>query len=167
MSLAFIGIGSNLNNPQQQAEQALLSLSEIPQCRVIQHSSWYQNRAIGPGEQPDFINGVAALNTQLEPHALLDQLQAIEHQQKRVRGVHWGPRTIDLDLLLYDQMCIDTARLQVPHPFLTQRDFVLYPLAELQPELILPCGTAIATLLKHQPNNLIKLVSPALGATSD
>lgn len=148
----FIGLGSNLpgelDSPQQQIFSALQELDALPQTRLVQASPLYQSRAVGP-EQPDYINAVAQLGTRLEPLALLDALQALEQQHRRVRLQHWGPRTLDLDLLLYGNDTIDHPRLTVPHAFLTQRAFVLYPLADLAPELVLPCGTSLLPLLDN------------------
>lgn len=148
---AYIGIGSNLADPQQQVRRALQELAAIPGTRLLQASPCYQSLAVGPGDQPDYINGVALLETSLEAHALLDQLQAIEQAHERVREIRWGPRTLDLDLLLYGNDIIATERLRVPHPYLTQRNFVLYPLADIAPQLILPSGDALASLLAGCP----------------
>lgn len=144
---AYIGLGSNLEHPRQQVERALQELAQIPDTRLLKTSPLYQSLAVGPGEQPDFINGVALLETELEAHALLDQLQAIENAHERVREVRWGPRTLDLDLLLFGTETINTERLQVPHPYLSQRNFVLYPLANIAPQLALPCGDTLESLL--------------------
>lgn len=148
-TVAYIGLGSNLENPRQQVEQALRELAQIPETNLVTASPWYQSRAVGSGEQEDYINGVAQLDTALEPHALLDQLQAIENAHERVREIRWGPRTLDLDLLLFGSETIDTERLQVPHPYLTQRNFVLYPLADIAPQLILPCGDTLESLMAN------------------
>lgn len=148
-TVAYIGLGSNLDNPRQQVEQALQELAQIPETSLVSASPWYQSRAVGPGEQQDYINGVAQLATGLAPHDLLDQLQAIENAHERVREIRWGPRTLDLDLLLYGSEIIDTERLQVPHPYLTQRNFVLYPLTDIAPQLILPCGDTLESLMAH------------------
>lgn len=148
---AYIGIGSNLDGPLQQVQRALQELAAIPDTRLVQASPWYQSLAVGPGEQPNYVNGVALLETTLEAHALLDQLQAIEQAHERVREIRWGPRTLDLDLLLYGSDTIQTERLSVPHPYLTQRNFVLYPLADIAPQLILPSGDSLASLLAGCP----------------
>jgi 2-amino-4-hydroxy-6-hydroxymethyldihydropteridine diphosphokinase len=131
----YIGLGSNLENPRQQVVEALEALKGLSDSRVLCHSSLYRTPPVGPRNQPDFINAVASLATRLEPHVLLDALQTIEHQHRRVRdGVRWGPRTLDLDLLLYGDRCIDTPRLQVPHPEMIRRAFVLVPLREIAEE---------------------------------
>lgn len=149
---AYIGLGSNMDQPRQQVERALEELAHLPRSRLTAASLLYQSKAVGP-PQPDYINAVAALDTALEPLMLLDQLQNLERLHQRVRTEHWGPRTLDLDLLLYGNRTIDQARLQVPHPELHRRAFVLYPLAELDPELVLPSGTPIAALLAQTANN--------------
>ena len=146
---AYIGLGSNLENPRRQVELALTEISEIPQTRLLKSSRWYQSKAVGPGQQPDYVNGVALIETGLEPHQLLDQLQAIEEAHERVRKIRWGPRTLDLDLLLFGAECIDTPRLTIPHAYLTQRNFVLYPLADITEDLVLPSGEVRESLLAN------------------
>src|SRR5690606_486764 len=148
---AYIGLGSNLENPRAQVEQAFAELADLPHTRLIATSPLYHSIAVGPGNQPDYINAVAHITTILEPLALLDQLQALEYRHQRVRIEHWGPRTLDLDLLLYADAVIDLPRLQVPHPYLNQRSFVVYPLAAIAPDLVLPCGTSIASLIERIP----------------
>jgi 2-amino-4-hydroxy-6-hydroxymethyldihydropteridine diphosphokinase len=133
--LAYIGLGSNLESPIEQVRQALHKLATLPLSRLTATSALYASRPVGPQDQPDFINAVAALETRLSPLALLDQLQALEQQHRRRRQRHWGPRTLDLDLLLYANDHIDTPRLRVPHPHMTDRTFVLVPLAELAPSI--------------------------------
>lgn len=144
---AYIGLGSNLDDPRRQVEQALDELTQLPATRLTGQSRLYQSHPQGPADQPDFINAAARLETTLAPLALLDALQAIEQAHHRVRERHWGPRTLDLDLLLYGQEVIDQPRLQVPHPEMTRRPFVLYPLADIDPALTLPKWGALASLL--------------------
>ncbi|MYM64320.1 2-amino-4-hydroxy-6-hydroxymethyldihydropteridine diphosphokinase [Pseudomaricurvus sp. HS19] len=167
MSLAYIGLGSNLNNPLQQVKSALQALAQLPGSELLQVSRWYRSKAIGPGEQPDFVNGVALLQTTLQPLALLDAMQAIEHAHQRVRDIRWGPRTLDLDLLLYDQQCIDHERLQVPHPWLTRRNFVLWPLADIDPALTLPSGESITSLLADCSMDGLEPLALSAGADRD
>lgn len=156
--LAYIGIGSNLANPRAQVVQAFTELNAIPNSRLMAKSALYSSTAIGPGEQPDYINAVALLQTELTPLVLLDALQAIEQNHQRVRIEHWGPRTLDLDILLLDQQIIDSDRLKVPHPYLTQRNFVLYPLADITPDLQLPDGVRLRQYLAQCPlNGLVRL----------
>lgn len=148
---AYIGLGSNLDDPAAQLQRALDALAAMPGTRVLSVSALYRNPAMqAPGArapQPDYLNAVAAIDTTLAPLALLDALQAIEAAQGRVRGERWSARTLDLDVLLYGNERIDTDRLQVPHPGLRERRFVLQPLADLAPSLVLPDGTRIADLL--------------------
>jgi len=144
---AYIGLGSNLQQPSQQIQAALQALKQLPTTRLIGHSSLYRSPPLGPADQPDYINAVAILATELSPHALLFLLQAIETQQGRVRnGIRWGPRTLDLDILLYDNLCFTDSRLILPHPGLYERAFVLCPLYECAPDLVLPNGQPLAEL---------------------
>ncbi len=145
---AYIGLGSNLGDPQSQLARAVEALRKLPQSRLTALSRLYRSRPMGPADQPDYVNAVAMLDTRLGPHELLDALQAIENEQGRVRGPQrWGPRTLDLDLLLYGAEVISTERLQVPHPGIAERNFVLYPLADIAPELVFPDGRSLQQLL--------------------
>ena len=132
-----IALGGNLGDVAATFEHTLATLDRTPGIRVTTRSRWYRNPPMGP-PQPDFLNGCALLAVALEPTDLLDRLQALEQAAGRVRTVHWGPRTLDLDLLLYGDRAIDTPRLQVPHPGLRDRGFFLVPLAEIAPEWIDP-----------------------------
>lgn len=143
----YIGLGSNLEDPLQQVRRALSELSELPHTELISHSRLYRSDPVGPADQPDFINAVAQLRSRLQPEPLLDQLQALEHKHRRIRVQHWGPRTLDLDILLFGELQIHTARLCVPHPQLSARSFVLYPLQEIAPTLQLPDGRSITELI--------------------
>ncbi|WP_017431305.1 2-amino-4-hydroxy-6-hydroxymethyldihydropteridine diphosphokinase [Vreelandella jeotgali] len=134
-SLAYIGLGSNLEQPQQQVATALEELDTLTLCRVTAASRLYASRPVGPQDQPDFVNAVAAVETGLSPLALLDQLQALEQRHRRRRERHWGPRTLDLDVLLFDRTPIVHERLRVPHPSMHERAFVLRPLCEIAPRL--------------------------------
>lgn len=149
MVRAYVGLGSNLDDPERQLRRALEALAQLPQTRLAGCSRFYRSAPLGPQDQPDYINAVAALETTLEAEALLDALQAIESAQGRVRLRRWGPRTLDLDLLLYGDAVLATPRLTVPHPGLAERNFVLYPLADLAPEMVLPDGRALTDLLKQ------------------
>ncbi|MFW3898846.1 2-amino-4-hydroxy-6-hydroxymethyldihydropteridine diphosphokinase [Pseudomonas bharatica] len=130
---AYIGLGSNLANPQAQLRSALDALAQLPDTRLAGVSSFYASDSLSPG-QPRYTNAVAALDTSLAPLDLLDALQGIEADQGRERKERWGPRTLDLDILLYADQVIDEPRLKVPHYHMHARPFVLYPLAELVPE---------------------------------
>ncbi|WP_305856315.1 2-amino-4-hydroxy-6-hydroxymethyldihydropteridine diphosphokinase [Balneatrix alpica] len=149
--LAWIGLGSNLEDPKGQIRQALHELASLPQSQLLGHSGLYLSAPLGPQDQPDFVNAVALLRTHLAPLNLLDELQQLEQQHHRVRIQHWGPRTLDLDLLLYGQEVIDHPRLQVPHPHLHRRNFVLYPLMELSPGLSVPGFGPLIELLADCP----------------
>ena len=147
----FIGLGSNLDDPVSQVKQALQELAELPDSRFIKASSLYSSAPVGPQDQPDFVNAVAELETTLEAHALLDQLQSLEQKHQRVRERHWGPRTLDLDLLLYGTEQINSERLTVPHAFMQERSFVLYPLAEIAPDTEIPNIGSLSQLLVACP----------------
>lgn len=151
--LAYIGLGSNLENPRGQLEQAFAELANLPNSELLARSPLYQSSAVGPGNQPDYVNAVALVKTDLLPLELLDALQAIEQCHKRVRIERWGPRTLDLDILLLDNLDIDSERLKVPHPYLTQRNFVLYPLADIAPTLRLPDGRSLQELVALCPRD--------------
>ncbi|MBV9385092.1 MAG: 2-amino-4-hydroxy-6-hydroxymethyldihydropteridine diphosphokinase [Chroococcidiopsidaceae cyanobacterium CP_BM_ER_R8_30] len=141
-----IALGGNLADPLTTLKAALVTLAQTPGIALEAHSSWYQTRAVGP-PQPDFINGCALLQVQLTPPLLLKKLLDIEAQFGRVRQEHWGPRTLDLDLLLFDNLILDTPTLVLPHPRLRERAFVLVPLAEIAPNWVEPVsGKAITEL---------------------
>lgn len=149
----YIGIGSNLANelgtPVEHIKQALQWLNEVPAIENLTISSLYQTKPMGVLDQPDFINAVAKFDTTLSALDLLDLLQALEQRAKRVRLRHWGERSLDLDLLLYGDATINHARLQVPHPGLLLRDFVLIPLLEISPNLMVN-GIRLSTLPASQ-----------------
>jgi len=134
---AFIGLGSNLDTPLEHVEQACQQMNELADTRLVQHSPWYRSQAVGPGDQPDYINGVAELTTELGALDLLKKLQQIENQHGRKRSLRWGARTLDLDLLWYDGQDIDLPTLQVPHPRISERNFVLFPFKDIAPTLLL------------------------------
>lgn len=138
MTAAYIGLGSNLDSPEQHIVSALSALDALPCTSLTNRSSLYKSRPVGPQDQNDYINAVAELETGLLPLALLDRLQAIERRHGRARGRRWGPRTLDLDLLLYGAETIHHQRLTVPHPELLKRAFVLAPLAEIRADCALP-----------------------------
>ena len=152
MQRCFIALGSNQADPVAQVTRAFDELQRLPQSRLLGRSSLYRSAPLGPQDQPPFINAVALLDTLLTPDALLDALQEIEQRAGRVRKAErWGPRILDLDLLLYANRIIDTPRLQVPHYHMHARSFVLYPLAELAPDLTMPDGTPLSNLLDACP----------------
>jgi 2-amino-4-hydroxy-6-hydroxymethyldihydropteridine diphosphokinase len=144
---AYIGVGSNLDDPRAQVVAARSRLAEIPTSRAILASRLYASRPLGPVAQPDFVNAVVALLTQLEPTVLLNHLRAIEQAMGRpAQHERWGPRVIDLDLLSYGHERRTTPALVLPHPGIVERNFVLYPLAEIAPDLDLPGLGRVAEL---------------------
>ncbi|EHG1328557.1 2-amino-4-hydroxy-6-hydroxymethyldihydropteridine diphosphokinase [Vibrio vulnificus] len=148
MITAYIAIGSNLADPVVQAKSAIEALKQLPKSRFLCASQLYSSTPMGPQNQPDYINAVAAIETELTPLELLNCTQAIELDQGRVRKEErWGPRTLDLDIILYGDEVIDSERLTVPHYGMKEREFVLYPLAEIAPNLTLPDGTELSQLL--------------------
>jgi len=148
----FIGLGSNLDDPVGQVEQAITTLDAEPGMKVMRSSSLYQTEPVGLAGQPDYINAVVEIDTILSPFSLLDALKRIEISCGRVRnGVLWGPRVIDLDLLLYRDERIEDRRSRVPHPEMSSRRFVLLPLQEIAPELVIPGAGRLDDLLRHAP----------------
>ncbi len=134
-TVCYIGLGSNLSDPAEQVERAFEFLEAVPEIRLLSRSSLYRSAPIGPVEQPEYVNAVAKISTTLEARELLDALQRIERLRGRKRGVRWGPRVLDLDLLAYGDQQIDELRLKVPHPGIADRNFVLLPLLEIAPSL--------------------------------
>ncbi|WP_219096109.1 2-amino-4-hydroxy-6-hydroxymethyldihydropteridine diphosphokinase [Pseudomonas sp. UMAB-40] len=151
MERIYIGMGSNLADPAEQLRSAVEALAQLPQTQLVEVSGFYQSDSLLPG-QPRYTNAVAALDSTLPPLDLLDALQAIENGQGRERLERWGPRTLDLDIVLFGDRLIDEPRLKVPHYHMQERAFVLYPLAELAPaELRLPDGRSLSDLLAACP----------------
>lgn len=152
MERVYIGLGSNLATPLEQLRNALAALAALPQTQLVAQSSFYASDPLGPADQPRYVNAVAALDSELSPLALLDALQTIELEQGRTRKAErWGPRTLDLDILLFGERQLDEPRLTVPHYHMHARAFVLYPLAEIAPDLQLPDGRTLAELLDACP----------------
>ncbi len=148
MALAYVGLGSNLGDRRALLEEAVRRLDGYADITVEAASTLRETDPVGVTEQPRFLNGVAALRTELAPRELLDRLLAVERTLGRDRSVgRWGPRTIDLDLLLHGDAVVDEPGLALPHPRLAERRFVLEPLHELAPELVLPDGRSVAALL--------------------
>jgi len=156
--LAYIGLGSNLENPLQQIKTAIEDLQSVADINIVSVSSLYQSPPMGPADQPDYINAVLALETSLNPHQLLDALQSVEQLHGRVRKRHWGERTLDLDILLYGDQILDDERLQVPHPGMRERAFVLYPLAEIAPDIHIPGIGALQEILPLCPQGDLQQV---------
>ncbi len=159
LNRCYVGLGSNLENPRQQVTIALQELRQIADTSLLSSSSLYRSDPVGPADQPDYVNAVALLETSLQPEALLDQLQSLEQRHRRVRHTHWGPRTLDLDIILFGNQTIQSPRLTVPHPFANERNFVLWPLFEISPDLIFPDGRSINDLLVACPLGTLEKIS--------
>lgn len=146
---AYIGLGANLDDPARHVREAINALGGIPGCRLVKASRLYRSSPMGPQDQPDYVNAVAKLSVDLNPHRLLDELQAIEAAHGRVRkpDMRWGPRTLDLDILLYGDRTMDDGRLTIPHPGLCVRPFVFVPLLEIEPALRVPGGYLLKAIL--------------------
>lgn len=163
---AFIALGSNLNDPVTQLEHAFNDIGQLPGTRLLARSSLYCSAPVGFQDQPDFINAVALVETTLEPHALLEALLAIEHQHGRVRDLCNGPRVLDLDVLLYDELVCHEHGLTLPHPRMHERAFVLEPLLEIAPDCVIPSvGAAVACLANCDGQILKKLTTGYTGST--
>jgi 2-amino-4-hydroxy-6-hydroxymethyldihydropteridine diphosphokinase len=161
MERIYIGMGSNLAAPADQLRNAVEALAQLPQTELVGLSAFYQSDSLLPG-QPRYTNAVAALDSCLVPLELLDALQAIENAQGRERNERWGPRTLDLDILLFGDRLIDEPRLKVPHYHMQARAFVLYPLAELAPSsLQLADGRFLSELLADCPFVGLERLLPA------
>jgi len=156
-SMAYIGLGSNLDHPPRQIRNAMHALDALPRTRVVEDSGLFLSKPMvpptGPITQPDYYNAVAKIETQLGAYELLDQLQHIEHAQYRKRMEHWGPRTIDLDILMFDDLQMNSERLTLPHPGIQQREFVLYPLRNIDDSLEIPGRGMLNDLIEHCPKN--------------
>ncbi len=154
---AYIGIGSNLNDPVAQVKEAAEELALLPDSLLVARSSLYRGKPMGPQDQPDYVNAVVALDTLLSAEDLLRALQEIERLQGRERDTErWGPRILDLDLLLYGKTVIDTPGLRVPHPGMHERDFVIIPLAEIAGNLNIPGHGLLTTLINQVENHSLK-----------
>jgi 2-amino-4-hydroxy-6-hydroxymethyldihydropteridine diphosphokinase len=132
--VAYIALGSNLDDPKWQIQTALNEINQLPNTFLCKHSSLYQSKPLGPQDQEDFINACAKIQTLLSPENLLFELQKMEQKHHRVRDRRWGPRTLDLDILLYGDLALNTKDLTIPHPEIANRAFVLYPLIEIEPD---------------------------------
>ncbi|MEO5702351.1 MAG: 2-amino-4-hydroxy-6-hydroxymethyldihydropteridine diphosphokinase [Gammaproteobacteria bacterium] len=152
MDTAYIGLGSNLDNPRQHIIDALHELAVLATTRVVTHSALYVSKPVGPVSQPDYVNAVASLQTILSARQLLDCLLEIEGRHGRIRdSIRWGPRTLDLDLLLYGDVQTRDETLVLPHPRLQERNFVLIPLYEIAPQLVIPGQGALCDLVACCP----------------
>ena len=147
-AVAYVGLGSNLEDPERQVRRAIESLATLPASRLLRASRFYRTAPWGRADQPAFVNAAAAIATRLSPRALLDALLAIERAQGRHRdGTRWGPRVLDLDILVYGTLRIDEPGLAIPHPHIAERAFVLLPLADLDADLEVPGGGRVRELL--------------------
>lgn len=154
MAIVYVALGANLGDPLQQAENAIAAIEQIPQTSVIKISPFYRSKPLGPQDQPDYLNAVIKIISELSPLALLKALQTIELNLGRVRKANrWGPRTLDLDILLYDNQVIQSEELTIPHYDMYNREFVLYPLFDIAPDLILPNQVPLKILINKVPIN--------------
>jgi len=153
----YIGLGANLDHPAAQLRLAIDAMNALPTTHVVACSSFYRSAPVGPQDQPDFVNAVAEIHTELTPLALLDALQGIERDQGRVKRRHWGERCIDLDILLYHDHTQRSDRLNLPHHEMTRRGFVVQPLLEIAPGLTLPDGQRLDQITPEFGNDLQRL----------
>jgi len=160
MPVCYIGLGSNLEQPRQQIVDAISALASLESSALTGVSSLYRSHPLGPQDQPNYINAVVELKTSLSALALLSQLQAIESEHERVRVQHWGPRTLDLDLLLYGEEEISHERLQVPHPELANRNFVLIPLYEIVADMTIPGAGKLKDLVVKMDRSGLQKLQP-------
>lgn len=151
MPISYLGLGSNLGSPERLLRLAVKSISRLPGCYFLHCSPIYRSIPWGMRSQPDYWNMVLEINTRLTPRLLLKQCQNIEKQFGRVRKKRWGPRTLDIDILLYGHLIMKSAKLTIPHPHLLKRDFVLKPLLNIAPDLRLPNGEKISQFLPTCP----------------
>jgi 2-amino-4-hydroxy-6-hydroxymethyldihydropteridine diphosphokinase len=158
---AYIGLGSNLDDPVNQLRNAVRALAELTQSRLLSVSSFYGNPPMGPPDQPDYVNAAAAVLTELEPTRLMAALQAIERAagRERAESQRWGPRRIDLDILVYGSRLVDREDLQIPHPGICERNFVLFPLLELAPELVIPGRGIVRQLARRSDASALQLLN--------
>lgn len=163
MHTAFVGLGSNLSDPCAQVREAIQSLAGLPQTRVLAKSSLYRSAPVGFLEQPDFINAVVQLETRLSPRELLEALLALEHEHGRTREFLNAPRTLDLDVLLYDGLCHHEHGLTIPHPQMHRRAFVLRPLLEIAPDCAIPGVGAAAGALRQCAGQQLERIEDAAG----
>ncbi|MFP3013826.1 MAG: 2-amino-4-hydroxy-6-hydroxymethyldihydropteridine diphosphokinase [Arsenophonus sp. NC-QC1-MAG3] len=158
MERVHIAIASNLNDPLQQVKHAIKELQELPNTKPVAVSSFYRTKPMGPQDQPDYLNVVIALDTELLPKTLFEHTQSIELMHGRIRKTNrWGPRTLDLDIILYGQQIIQTAYLTIPHYALKEREFMLYPLSEIAPKLRFPDGELLSDRLLQVDKNRLTL----------
>lgn len=158
--LAYVALGANLDDPAGQVELALQELARLPDTALLARSSLYASAPAGYADQPDYVNAVARLATALAPRALLDRLLDIERRHGRVRAFRNSPRTLDLDILLYDDLRLNEPGLHLPHPRMHERAFVLLPLAEIAPDAVLPGRGPVVDLLAGVVRDSVRLIAP-------
>ncbi|QJD31015.1 2-amino-4-hydroxy-6-hydroxymethyldihydropteridine diphosphokinase [Methylococcus geothermalis] len=159
-SKAYIGLGGNLGDAAETVRKARRAVRAVPGVRELAFSSLYRSAPMGPSDQPDYVNAVMAVVTTLAPLDLLRALQQIEQTSGRVRtGERWGPRTLDLDLLLYDDLVLDSEILTIPHPGIAEREFVLYPLAEIAPDVYIPHHGPLRELVQNCPRRGLTVIA--------
>ncbi len=158
MTIAYVGIGSNLDEPARQVEQALLELDRLPHSRVVKRSSLYKSAPLGYASQPDYVNAVAQLETGIPAERLLSELQEIESRHARKRSFANAPRSLDLDLLIFGDSELKTKDLTLPHPRMHQRAFVLRPLVEISPEISIPGVGPAKDSLKNVENQIVERI---------
>lgn len=156
----YVGIGSNIDGPQERILRAVDSLDRLPTTRVVSVSQLYLNPPMGPADQPHYVNAVARLQTRMEPRRLLGFLQEIEAANGRARDRHWGPRTLDLDILTYGDLETDDPELTLPHPGIADRAFVLVPWAEIAPDLLIPGLGRVSDLRDALPAAALQALDP-------
>jgi 2-amino-4-hydroxy-6-hydroxymethyldihydropteridine diphosphokinase len=161
LETAYLGLGSNLDDPERQVRRGLADLDSIPHTQCVMRSGLYQSPPMGPPDQPHYVNAVAMVHTRLSPEGLLDALLLIERAHGRVRGgEHWGPRTLDLDILLYGNRVVASPRLSIPHPGMASRAFVLFPLKEICADIEIPGAGHLDELIKScRPQGLTRIGS--------
>lgn len=159
MTRVYLSLGSNAGDRRQMLERALARLEASGQVIVLRQSSLYETEPVGKTDQPWFYNLVAEIQTRLTPHELLDLAQAVERDLGRTRDVRWGPRTVDIDIVLYGGEQVSTPRLAVPHPEMARRRFVLLPLVEIAPDLALPDGRRVDALLRDLQDQEVRRVA--------
>ncbi len=164
MALVYVGLGSNMAQPRRQIKRARQALAALPRSRLLADSGLFGGPAMTlPGDdrpQPNYLNAVVKLETDLQPFDLLAGLQAIETAQGRVRSRKWGPRTLDLDILVYDDLQMSDERLRIPHPGIAERDFVLYPLQAIDPELVIAGLGPLSGLIAGLAESHVKYLGP-------
>lgn len=163
-SLVYVGLGGNLGDARRHVSRAIDELNEIRGCRLLAHSSLYRSAPMGPVAQDWYVNAVAGLQVELEPQELLDRLQELERSHGRFRGgERWGPRTLDLDILLFGDRIVDRPGLTIPHPGLTNRNFVVYPLLQIAPDMVLPDGRRLADVASRLDREGLEKMDCELG----